>query len=306
MKITVGKLRGLRHISTTDGLFIIAALDHRNSLKQLISPTEPDSVSSTMLKNVKTEFTKILAPHVSAVLLDPEYGIEASKKSVRRSTGLIMSLERSGYAEKRGRRLTKLLEDWNITKLKELNVNAVKLLVYYRPGESREQLKLVKSVAGTCKKLDVTFICEPFVYPLKGEKNFKKQLSTFVIDTAKELSETGVDLLKVQFPGDVNLQTSDELRKNCLELDSVCKVPWVLLSGGKKFDEFLKEVEIASRCNSSGIMVGRALWQEAFKKNSLGEVLNFVNVDSLMRLNRLSSIVMRTGSPWFERFNDSK
>lgn len=301
-EITPGKLRGLKNISTKEGFFVIAALDHRNSLKKLINPIEPENVPERFIQTIKIEFTKMLSPHSSAVLLDPEYGIKASEKPTRDGAGLIMCLEESGYLEKRGKRFTTLLADWDVKKLKELKADAVKILLYYKPGDesSKKQLDLVKKIGESCKKLDITFICEPFVYPLKNEIDFKINFPRFVIETAKEISELDVDLLKVQFPGDVNSQGISELRKNCDELDSICKAPWVLLSGGTKYGEFLKQVEIASKCNASGIMVGRALWQEAFEKKSLDEIINFVNTESLTRLSRLSSIA-RTGLPWFER-----
>ncbi len=37
MKLRIGKIRGLQQISTSEGVFLICALDHRNSLKKLVS-----------------------------------------------------------------------------------------------------------------------------------------------------------------------------------------------------------------------------------------------------------------------------
>jgi tagatose 1,6-diphosphate aldolase len=299
--ITQGKLNGLENISNKAGFFIIAALDHRNSLKRMISPMEAENVPSSIVQTIKTEFTKSLAPNVSAVLLDPEYGLNASDKKYRKAAGLIMSLEESGFVERGERRYTELLADWNVKKSKEAKADAVKVLLYYRPDDesSEAQLNLVKRVGKMCKDFDMLFICEPFVYSLKGEADFGSNLPHFVVETAEELSEY-VDVLKLQFPGDVKTQSLADLRKNCDELDAACKVPWVLLSGGIRYDEFLKQVEIASRSNASGIMVGRALWQEAFEKKSLSEIVNFVNTESVARLKKLS-IIVRNGMPWFDR-----
>jgi tagatose 1,6-diphosphate aldolase len=300
--ITPGKLKGLKGISTEDGFFIIAALDHRNSLKSLINPMKPKSVSAVILKTIKMEFTKTFSSGISAVLLDPEYGLTASSKSVRDNAGLIMCLEKSDYSEKKGIRFTKLSGSWNIKKLKEKGADAIKLLLYYRPYEEscKKQLNLVKKVAEDCRKFDIAFVCEPFVYPLKGEADFKASLPGMVIETAKNISDIDVDLLKLQFPGDVNSQNDLDLKKNCKDLDATCKVPWVLLSGGAKYGEFLKQTEIAVQCNASGIMVGRALWQEAFENKELQEIIKFAKTESLSRLNRLSSVVKK-GMPWFER-----
>ena len=301
-KLTPGKLKGLKNISTKDGFFIIAALDHRNSLKKLMAPDNPESVSRSLVKNIKIEFTKMLAPHASAVLLDPEYGAPASEKSIRDGAGLILSLEESGYLEEKGRRFTNLLKRCDVKKIRGMNADAVKLLVYYRPDDdsSKKQLDLVKKVAASCKEVDMAFVCEPFIYPLNGEKDFRDNFPDLVIQTAREISALGIDVLKVQFPGNVISQRPAELKKNCEELDSVCKVPWVLLSGGTRYEEYLEQVEIASRCNASGIMVGRAIWQEAFESKSFERIVDFVRTTSCKRLIEIISITQK-GLPWFER-----
>jgi len=297
--ISEGKLKGLKNISTRDGFFIITALDHRNSLRKLISPGNPGKVGSKDIENLKVEFVRALAPSSSAVLLDPTYGIPATKKSVRGKCGLIMSLEESDYEEKNRRRFTELIKDFGVKELKKMNADAAKILLYYRPDDasSKVQLELVREVAEECKNQDVAFVCEPFVYPIKGEEDFDKEFPSMVIETAKQISKLGIDVLKVQFPGKVELFSSADLESNCRELGKVCEVPWVLLSGGAKYEDFKRQVEIASGCGASGIMVGRALWQEAFENSSSENILKFVRTEAVKRLNRLS-LIAKEGVPW--------
>jgi tagatose 1,6-diphosphate aldolase len=302
-EITPGKLKGLKNISTRDGFFIISALDHRTSLRKMINPKEPQSVSPKFIQKLKIELTRTLSPHSSAVLLDPDYGMPASKKGIRNGAGLIISLEESGYLERNGRWFTELLKNMNPKKIKALKADAAKLLVYYRPKDpaSRKQLQLVKKVSDLCRKSDLAFVCEIIVYPLKDEKDFENNFPNIVIDATEEVSKH-VDVFKVQFPGHANSQSTHELRRNCLELNSVCDAPWVLLSGGIGYQEYLKQVKIASECNFSGVMVGRALWQEAFKQKSLQKITDFVRKKSLARLRKLTSVT-REGMSWFDRVN---
>ena len=301
-KITPGKRNGLQNIANKNGFFIIAALDHRNSLKKLIDPMQPEKVPSSIMQTIKTDFTKTLAQNVSAILLDPEYGMNASIKANRDGAGLLMSLEESSFIEKNHRRYTELLSDWDVKRYKEMNVDAVKLLVYYRPEDesSERQLKLTHRVAEMCKKHDIAFVCEPFVYALKDEKDFTSNFPTFVVQTAKDFSKLDIDVLKVQFPGNSKVQNTEDMKDSCEDLDAVCRMPWVLLSGGEKYDELLKQVHIANKFNVSGVMVGRALWQEAFEKKSLQEIVHFVKTESVARLNKLS-VAVQSGMPWFER-----
>lgn len=302
-KTTPGKLQGLERISTPEGFFLIAALDHRDSLKRMLDPTGRSDVKDEMIVNIKTELVKNLALHSSAVLLDPEYGILASSEEMRGHAGLIMSIEKSGYSEKGGSRKTALLDNWSVLKTKEAKADAVKLLVYYRPDlkEDETQLELVKKVSEDCVENDIAFVCEPFVYALKDEKGFDEKLGGLVVETVGRMSGLGMDVLKIQFPGNVGLENEEDLKRRCEELDASCKVPWVLLSGGCDYHDYLKQVEIAASCGSSGIMVGRALWQEAFKKGaSIDDIVEFVREVSIDRLEILSEVAKR-GLPWTDR-----
>jgi len=72
--LTFGKLRGLEKCATSVGTIAVLALDHRNNLRRALNPTHPELVSNNNLSSFKIEVTKVLAPHASAVLLDPEVG----------------------------------------------------------------------------------------------------------------------------------------------------------------------------------------------------------------------------------------
>ena len=52
--------------------------------------------SPEMMSEFKTAVVKILTPHASAILLDPEYGLDAAKARASNS-GLLLAYEESGY-----------------------------------------------------------------------------------------------------------------------------------------------------------------------------------------------------------------
>src|SRR5439155_1517454 len=94
------------------------------------------------------------------------------------------------------------------------------------------QLKVVKTVADECHRLDLAFVCEPMSYAVDmSDEEFARKKADTIIRTAEILSPLGFDVLKAEFPGDPKVTPDpDELRKNCERLSRATKVPWVVLS----------------------------------------------------------------------------
>ena len=82
MKITEGKYKHLLNLSNEKGTIAAAAMDQRGSLKKAIAKAkgvDPLTTSSSVLEEFKTAVSKVLTPHATAILLDPEYGLPAAK-----------------------------------------------------------------------------------------------------------------------------------------------------------------------------------------------------------------------------------
>ena len=62
MSLTIGKLRRLQQCSTPDGMFVIVALDHREDLRSLLKPIEPDSLSYGEMAAFKLSLIHISEP----------------------------------------------------------------------------------------------------------------------------------------------------------------------------------------------------------------------------------------------------
>ena len=134
-KLSLGKVRGLQQIANSDGIFIMCAMDHRESLRGMIDKEHPEEVSHEEMVKRKVELCSSLAKYASAVLLDPVFGAAQciSHSVLPNNTGLLVSIEASGYSGQKEHRLTKLLDEWSVEKIKRMGASAVKILVYYRP-----------------------------------------------------------------------------------------------------------------------------------------------------------------------------
>src|SRR3954452_13041989 len=77
-----GKTKHLKALSNEAGVIAAAAMDQRGSLQKSIAAAkgiDQKQVTDEMMSEFKIAVTKVLTPHASAILLDPEYGLPASK-----------------------------------------------------------------------------------------------------------------------------------------------------------------------------------------------------------------------------------
>jgi tagatose 1,6-diphosphate aldolase len=313
-KLKIGKIRGLQQISTIEGIFVICAMDHRGSLKTMIEEGQLDDyVDYNEMVEHKLELCAALAPHTSAVLLDPNYGAAQciSGGVLPGHTGLLVSIEATGYERTPQGRITILLNDWSIEKIKRMGASAVKLLVYYRPDLTEianTQLKTIQTVAEECLKYDVPFLVEPKTYPIKGENagtpEFAARKPALVIETARQISSLPIDVLKAEFPVDLKYETNrTKILQFCRQLDDASQVPWVVLSAGVDYETFRKEVEIACHAGASGFLGGRAIWQEAIHFTDKKERAKFLSTTAADRLKELAEIATKYAVPWYRKLN---
>ena len=96
MKMTPGKLAGMKAVSDDRGVIAAAAMDQRGSLKKALAKERGGSVGDHEMEEFKILVTEVLTQHASAILLDPEWGIPASKRRAK-SSGLLMAYEKTGY-----------------------------------------------------------------------------------------------------------------------------------------------------------------------------------------------------------------
>src|SRR5712692_12046373 len=83
MKITPGKQKGMQAVADKRGVIGAAAMDQRGSLRSAIAKErgiDKKAVTPEMMGEFKEAVVRILTPHASAILLDPEFGLSAAKK----------------------------------------------------------------------------------------------------------------------------------------------------------------------------------------------------------------------------------
>lgn len=311
--ISPGKVRALQVCATPQGTFSILAADHRDSLRAIVAPEAPKSVTAKKLTDIKLAITKYAAPAASAILLDPVYGVGQSVVGAQLPghIGLVCAIEEQGYLGDPSNRRTPILVGWSIEKASRLGANGIKLLLFYHPdagAASEEQERLVKSIAADCRRHEVPFFLEPIIYSInadipKGSPQFAPERRRIVIETARRLSAIGPDIMKVEFPIDVRHQLDQAVWvEACAELNEASQVPWSLLSAGEPFETFKQQLQIACQAGCSGFVAGRAIWQELVRL-PVEEWASFLTETACQRLMELSEIGCEYGAPWYRRYS---
>jgi len=307
MGVSIGKLRGLQKIAGDNGIFTMCAMDHRGSLEKKLCAGLTAAACGDDMMEFKLELCRSLSPFASAVLLDPIYGASQAIEQglLPRSTGLLVSLEETGYQGSGESRETRLLAGWSVAKIKQMGADAAKLLVYYRPDideVARRQRDLVLEVAAECELHDLPCLVEAVSYPVGKEVSdpalFARHKPELIIQTARDLTSLPIDVLKAEFPADLaTTNTVPEALGLCRELEKASAKPWVILSGGADYDTFSRQMSLACQAGASGYLAGRAVWQEAITMEDAAR-RSFLAGTAVVRLKQLAATAGRYAVPW--------
>jgi tagatose 1,6-diphosphate aldolase len=280
MKLTPGKLAGLTAVSNDKGVIAAAAMDQRGSLRKALGPNAGDKE----LIEFKTAVTEILTPHASAILLDPEWGLPASKARAK-NAGLLLAYEKTGYDKTGPGRLPDLLDQWSVRRLKEAGADCIKILLYYTPFDPKEindrKHAWVERLGDECHANDIPFFLEFVGYEEGADEKgleFAKKKPQIVKASMAEFTKDryGVDVMKVEVPinmkyvegtksfGGQKAYTRDEAKKLFLDAASVATKPFIYLSAGVSNSEFNESLALAaeSGVKFNGVLCGRATWKD--------------------------------------------
>jgi tagatose 1,6-diphosphate aldolase len=296
--ISIGKRRGLQQISSQRGTFKVLALDHRQNLRK----ANPAFTNDAELSRFKVEVTSALAEQATAVLLDPELSAAqaVAQRAIPSNKGFVVAVESTGYTGDATARHAQIIPGWSMEKAKRMGASAIKLLVYYHPDSAtaHEIEDFTATIAEECVKYDLVLMLEPLSYSLDENKKLTSEEKRYVVtETARRLTPLNVDLLKAEFPLDVDDHDESRWLEACKEISSASITPWILLSAAVDYDVFLRQVIVACHAGASGIAVGRAVWKEAVTMNG-DELCEFLRTHAYDRLARLTSLCYALGKPY--------
>ena len=325
VRISEGKLKGLQAVADGRGVIRAAAMDQRGSLIKSLAKEKnikAEEVGDDMLSEFKSSVIKVLSPFTSGVLLDPEYGLPASKYR-QEGVGLLLAYEKSGYDNTQPGRIPQLLPDWTARRLQEAGAECVKLLLYYNPLEKssiNDQKKaLVERVGMECASLDIPFFLEFVGYDLENSGQtveYARKKPEIVRESMREFSKEiyKVDVLKVEIPVDLRYTSGtasfqgphiayskEEAKEIYLQTAEAAKRPFIYLSAGVSDAQFRESLQLAIEAGVifAGVLCGRATWKEGisvFAKQGAAAMEDWLSERGVRNIQALNEILQQAHS----------
>ncbi len=329
MQVSEGKLRHLKALSDARGVIAAAAMDQRGSLRKSIAKGKgvaENDVTADMMAEFKVAVSKVLTPHASAILLDPEFGLPAAAARSK-NAGLLLAYEESGYDNTRPGRLPDLLPHLSVKRIGDMGGDAVKILIYYNAFDDKDvndiKHAFVERIGAECEHHQIPFFLEFVSYDPKGgdEKGleFAKRKPELVLGAMKEFSKPfyHVDVLKVEVP--INAEyvegskvykgqkayTWKEALEHFRRAAAVATKPFIYLSAGVDNEVFIENLTMAGEAGTdySGVLCGRATWKNGipvYAKQGVKALEDWLATEGVKNINAVNA-ALKTAKPWYAK-----
>jgi tagatose 1,6-diphosphate aldolase len=327
VRIGRGKLAGINACADERGVIAAAAMDQRGSLEKSIAKARGPGGTATAddLSAFKTAVTKVLTKHSSAILMDPEFGLEAIKSRAP-GTGVLLAYEKTGYDVNAQGRLPDLLPEWSVRRLVEHGADAIKILLYYNPFDNPtiNSIKhaFIERIGAECAAVDAAFFLEPLAYDdsIGDEKSFEfaKVKPQYVTRYMEEFSKPryGVDVLKVEVPVNIKFvegsrtysgktaYTYKETMEHFTTAAAAATKPFIYLSAGVTDEVFRETLEIAAEAGTpfAGVLCGRATWQDAvpiYAREGVAPLESWLEDRGVQNISALNEVLAKGAKPWW-------
>jgi tagatose 1,6-diphosphate aldolase len=333
MSLSEGKIRHMKALANSAGVIAAAAMDQRGSLQKSLAAArgvDKKEITSEMMSEFKTAVTKVLTPHASAILLDPEFGLEASQARSR-NAGLLLAYELSGYDNTKPGRLPDLLPHVSVKRIADWGADAVKILIYYTPFEDPKindiKHAFIERIGAECLAYQIPFFLEFVGYDPKGgdEKgpDYAKAKPEIVKRSMEEFTKPQyfVDVLKVEVP--INAEfvegssvykgqkaySYEEAQEHFRAAAAVATKPFIYLSAGVSNAQFVESLRMAGEAHTdfSGVLCGRATWKEGipvYAKHGVKALEDWLAKEGVKNINGVNEAI-KSATPWFARLGQT-
>lgn len=330
MNLSPGKLKRMQALANESGVIAAAAMDQRGSLSKVLAEAKgvkEEAITFEMMAEFKTAVSKILTPHATAILLDPEFGLGASKARSR-NAGLLLAYEKTGYINTQPGRLPDLIDTVSVKRIaRDFQADAVKVLLYYTPFEQAHvndvKHAFVERVGAECETYEIPFFLEFVGYDPKGgnEKGleYARVKPDIVTRSMEEFSKPQyrVDVLKVEVP--VNAQfvegsavykgekayTRAEALEHFRRAAKAAAKPFIYLSAGVSNEQFVESLKMAgeSGADFSGVLCGRATWKDGvpvYAKHGLAALESWLQDQGVKNITAVNE-ALKPARPWYQK-----
>jgi tagatose 1,6-diphosphate aldolase len=323
----------MKALSDERGIIAGTAMDQRGNLQRALSTTrgvDVHEITPAMMSEFKVAVSRILTPYASAILLDPEFGLEAGRARAH-NAGLLLAYELSGYDTTRPGRLPDLLPHVSVKRLVDWGADAVKILIYYSPADdaSVNDVKhaFLERIGAECEASEIPFFLEIVGYDPKGgderSLQYARQKPEIVKKSMEVFSraEFHVDVLKVEVPVNVEFvdgsavfrgqkaYTREEACRHFREAAAMAAKPFIYLSAGVSIAQFTESLAIAGEAGAdfSGVLCGRATWKDGipvYARQGLKGLEEWLQRDGVRNIQAVNA-GLQAACPWYAKLGIS-
>jgi tagatose 1,6-diphosphate aldolase len=334
LSLLAGKVKHMKALSNDAGIIAAAAMDQRGSLQKAIAAAkgiDQKKVTTKMMSEFKIAVTKVLTPHASAILLDPEYGLPAAKARSS-NAGLLLAYELSGYDNTQPGRLPDLLPHVSVKRIKKWKADAVKILLYYTPFDDAKvndiKHAFIERIGAECATYEIPFFLEFVGYdPAGGDekgKEYAAKKPEIVTKSMEEFTKPQymVDVLKVEVPINAEyvagstvfkgekVYSRKEALKHFRNAAAVATKPFIYLSAGVSNAQFVESLNMATESGAdfSGVLCGRATWKEGipiYATQGAKALEDWLAKEGVKNINAVNAAV-KSAKPWYAKLGIPK
>ncbi len=324
MKITPGKLKGLKAVADGKGVIAAAAMDQRGSLQKSLGKERGGEISNAMMEEFKILVSEVLT---AARERDPPRsgmgsagGEEASEECGTPARVREDRVRQDGPRPPAGsaRRLVGAPVEGSGRRLRE---DSVVLHAVRNPKAVNDKKHAwVERIGDECRANDIPFFLEFVGYEEGADEKaleYAKKKPEIVTGSMAEFSKDryGVDVLKVEVPvnmkfvegakafGGQKAYTHAEAKAWFLKAATAATKPFIYLSAGVGNDEFTESLALAgeSGVRYAGVLCGRATWKDGmavYGKEGAAAFRRWLEHTGVDNINKVNA-ALKTASPWF-------
>ncbi|HEL0663067.1 TPA: tagatose-bisphosphate aldolase [Streptococcus equi subsp. zooepidemicus] len=319
--LSKAKYRLLEKVSRK-GIISALAFDQRGALKRMMATHQDTEPAPWQIEALKALVSEELTPYASSILLDPEYGLPATKVRDEKS-GLLLAYEQTGYDTTTTSRLPDCLVDWSVKRLKEAGADAVKFLLYYDvDGDeyiNQQKQAYIERIGSECQAEEIPFFLELLTYDeaiLDNQSVAFAKLKAHKVNEAMKVFSAerfGVDVLKVEVPvnmayvegfaeGEV-VYSKEEAMQAFRDQEAASHLPYIYLSAGVSAGLFQETLVFAAEAGArfNGVLCGRATWSGAvavYMSEGEEAARQWLRTEGFENIDRLNQVLEKTASPW--------
>ncbi|QWS32000.1 tagatose-bisphosphate aldolase [Streptococcus suis] len=325
MVATADKRKYMEKVSNEAGIISALAFDQRGALKKMMAKHQTEEPTVAQMEELKKLVSEELTQFSSSILLDPEFGLPASRARDEQC-GLLLAYEKTGYDTSSTSRLPDCLVEWSVKRLKEEGADAIKFLLYYDvDGDSYVNLQkqaYIERIGAECKAEDMPFFLEILTYDENITDNtsaaFAKVKPHKVNEAMKVFSDDrfGIDVLKVEVP--VNMKyvegfadgevvyTKEEAAKAFKDQEAASHLPYIYLSAGVSAKLFQETLVFAAESGAkfNGVLCGRATWAgsvQVYIEEGEAAAREWLRTQGRKNIEELNAVLIKTASSWSEK-----